>query len=147
MFSQNLGTAAAFTPALYSDTIINSLIAQGGLNNTNLEIRLKRAAAFDGSQYQESRLRDFTSPNFTSLFNQGGGIPVTWETFASALGGALSPTTANTFDTNPPVGNNSERLFTWAWSGHNNQKGFSYGSSVVGETGVPGNDHSLRLPK
>ena len=41
--NQNLGTSAAFSPALYSDAIINDLISASGTDMTDIEVLLRRA--------------------------------------------------------------------------------------------------------
>lgn len=131
--NQNLGTPAAFAPALYSDAIINDLLLQSGFNPTNAEVRIRRAANALGTAFQEARWRSFTNTSWTSVFSNpgvdtnSGGLPVTLEIQASALSGAQTYTGVQTRDAGD---NDGRRVFTWGWSGHAGQRGFSYGSAV-----------------
>src|SRR5690606_24866791 len=124
--SQNLGTPAAFAPAAYSDAMINSLLAQAGINNTGVELRIRRATNTTGTAYQEARWRNFASPNFTFEFDQGAGLPVQMQ-IVSGAGSPFGPATTNTRDTLTPSANDVTRIFTWPWANHNNQQGFSFG--------------------
>ncbi len=130
--NDNLGTAAAFTPTAYDDAIINDLIVAAGLDLTDVEIRLKRAANPTGTEWQEARLRPTTQNTWT--WDLDTGLTAEWEVQASILGGAYSDATTNTWDTyeNPPNNNDARRLFTFDWDGHNYQQGFSYGTTVPG---------------
>jgi autotransporter-associated beta strand protein len=137
--SQNLGTTAAFAPAAYSDALVNELIAQAGINNTGIELRIRRATDSAGTAYQEGRWRNFTGPNFTFDFDQGSGLPVEMEIISGA-GSPYGPVATNTRDTLPPTGNDISRIFTWPWANHGNQQGFSYGSSIdAGTNNDPNN--------
>jgi autotransporter-associated beta strand protein len=132
--STNLGVAAGFAPAAYSNAIVNDLLAQSGINNTNAEFRIRRATDPAGTQvYQEGRWRSFSNPSFTFDFddaNAGAGLPVTATISPSILTGSGGPTATSTRDSLGPFGNDAGRIFTWPWGSHNNQRGFSYGSGV-----------------
>ncbi|ADB17731.1 autotransporter-associated beta strand repeat protein [Pirellula staleyi DSM 6068] len=132
--NQNLGTVAGFAPAAYSDAIVNALLAQVGTNNTGAELRILRATDTAGiNPYQETRWFNFATPNFTFDFDVGSsGIPMTSTVYASSINGISGPRPTNTRDSNPPFGNDATRIFTWAWGGHNNRQGFSYGTTISG---------------
>jgi autotransporter-associated beta strand protein len=130
--SQNLATSAAFAPAVYSDAIINDLLTQSTFNGTNVELRIRRATNAGGTTWQEARWRNFTGTSWTTRFSDpgvdtgAGGLAVTSEIQASALSAAQTYN-GNTRD----IGDNDgRRVFTWGWSGHAGQRGFSYGASV-----------------
>ena len=137
-----LGTVAAFSPVMYSDSIINDLITNSGIDLTDVEIRIRRAGDTAGSgAYQEARWRPVTQTTWTGDFdapeqNSNGGYSVEHE-ILSGPDGAVAVITAKTSDTfnTGSSANNSERIFTWAWSGHSSQKGFSYGQTVQGVDG------------
>ena len=138
--NSNLGTPAGFAPAAYSDAIVNDLLSQLGVNLDDAEVRIRRAANAAGTDWQEARWYDFASDSWTFDLNQGpanqdGGIPVTHEV-VSGPGAPFLDTTSNTRDTATTVGsdsgNNAQRIFTWPWSGHNFEQGFSYGSAISG---------------
>jgi autotransporter-associated beta strand protein/VCBS repeat-containing protein len=139
--NQNLGTPDAFVPAAYSDAIINDLIAASGLDLTDVEIRLKRAADPTGTTYQEAVWRPTTQTTWTwdgldtdNTDNTNDGYEVEYE-IISGPGAPFLDTVSNTRDGFDTVGadaaNNIQRVFTWAWSGHANQQGFSYGQGVT----------------
>jgi hypothetical protein len=138
-----LGTTAAFEPALYSDAIVNDLIANSGVDLTEVEIRIRRAGDVAGTgPYQEARWRPITQTTWTGDFDgTNPGYAVVQE-ILSGPGSPHGPVDTNTRDTFGPSGNNHERIFTWAWGGHGNQQGFSYGQTVLG---VDGNDATTFL--
>ncbi len=139
--SRNVGTPAAFTPACYSNAIVNDLMGQAGLTMSTLEMRLSRASDVDGTvEYQDVRWRDFgTHGTAGSAFtwdienndaNRYNGITMEFKNAPAGLPGAAIATFTggNTRDFIPH--NDARRVFTWAWNGHASQKGFSYGTSV-----------------
>jgi VCBS repeat-containing protein len=137
--SQNLGAVAAFTPKAYSDAIINDMLARAGTNMTNVELRIMRATTTNGSgEYQEIRWGNFSgnSNNFTwNIEDSPYNITQTQVNAPAGLPGAqIGSSSANTSES-MASGNDGDRIFTWAWSSHNNSKGFSYGQSVTGTNG------------
>ena len=130
-----LGTSAAFAPAMYSDAIINSLITNAGADPTlltDVEIRISRASDTGGTgTYQEARWRPTLETVWRSNFDLDTSFAVEME-IISGIGAGFGPAVTNTRDTFNPSGNDSTRIFTWAWNGHGNQKGFSYGSAIAG---------------
>jgi len=125
--NQNLGTPAAFAPAMYSDAIVNDLITNSGVDLTDVEIRIRRAGDSAGvNPYQEARWRPLTQTTWTGDFDAGSGYAVRHE-ILSGIGGHAGPVNTNTRDA-IHAGNNFSRIFTWAWGGHDNQQGFSYGN-------------------
>jgi autotransporter-associated beta strand protein len=132
---QGLETTNAFAPAVYSEAVINELLAQSGVTMADIEVRIKRAADIDGLTYQESRWRDFQTAQWTWALNQNPvGLAVAYE-ILSGPGAGFVDLTSSTLDawTLPGnAGNDATRLFTWAWGGHGSLQGFSYGGSVQG---------------
>ena len=125
--SQNLGTPAAFAPAMYSNAIVNDLIGNSGTDLTDVEIRIRRAADSGGvNPYQEARWRPTLQTTWTGDFDAGSGYGVVHE-IVSGLASPAGPVASNTRDA-VQAGNNFTRIFTWAWGGHGNQQGFSYGN-------------------
>ncbi len=132
--NQGLGTPAAFVPANYSDRIINDLVSQARINQTNVEVRIRRALNPTGTTYQEARWRNFAIPAWTWDFDQGGGVGsiVVEHQILSGTGSPFLDATSGTRDTLDGGSDNGfQRIFTWAWGGHNNVQGFSFGGSVV----------------
>lgn len=135
-----LGTSAAFTPAMYREETIQSLITNAGADLTGVEIRIRRAANVEGTVFSEARWRPTVRTTWTNNFGfdpagfevelevvDTGGLP------ASSVGVNLL---ANSRDSQVSA-NGGDRIFTWAWNGHGNQRGFSYGQAI---TGVDAND-------
>ncbi len=141
----NLGIAAGFSPKAYGTNIINDLIDYAGLDLSNVEIRLKRAADTTGTNYQEVRWNMISQTTWDWRFDSID-FDVQYEAQASVLGAAFTDTTSKTRDAistpGSDSGNNYQRIFTWAWGGHASQKGFAYGTSVGG---VNGNDPNTFL--
>lgn len=124
----------AFAPAALDTTTINGLI-----NNTNLStlpdgIRLERATTTDGTARQDYRLypkaRTWTwNLSAAQILNK---IVIDGTTFNGS----------NTYDTASSVTGQStnqlsttegtKRLFTFRWTSHQNQAGFSFGTGVNG---------------
>lgn len=138
--STNVGTAAGFAPAALSNAIVNGLLAQSGINNTNAQFRIRRATDTTGTTpFQEYRWSNFASPTFTfNLDNAGAGIATTAQVFASSLNAAAGPAAGQTRDFDLLGSNGAGRIFTWAWGGHNNSRGFSYGAAVNNGTNAAG---------
>jgi len=132
-----LGTSAAFAPAMYNEAIMQNLITTAGADLTGVEMRIRRATNVDGTApYQEARWRPTVQTTWRSNFDLDTPFEVEMDVL-SGPGAPFGPITTNTRDTFPTSGNNLTRIFTWAWPGHGNQKGFSYGQ-VIG--GVDNND-------
>ena len=133
-----LGTTAAFAPAAYDPTIINDMINNAGLDLTDVEIRIKRAANTTGTEYQEARWRPISQTSWTWDFD-GANYAVEHEVAASSLGAAFTDNDSLTRDTlstpGPDTGNNYQRIWTFDWPGKGNIPGFSYGSAVAGTNG------------
>ena len=137
--SQNVGTTAAFAPAAYSNTIVNDLLAQAGVNMANVEVRIRRAANATGTAYQEARWRNMNTPSWTWVLsnpgtdvNTGGITPLTYEILSTGgvPGATVGVNAAGNSRDFEFGGNDGDRIFTWAWNGHASQRGFSYGSAV-----------------
>ena len=138
-----LGTPAAFAPAVYNDGVIQEFLDRAGLLLTDVEIRLKRAAATDGSRYQEVRWRPKTETQWR--FNYDTAMDVEYEIVK--VGGLAGDRlgvwhNANTYNFQNGTADNltdSTRIFTFSWPGHNQERGFAYGWNVTEGTNDPNN--------
>ena len=142
--SRNLRTPAAFTPACYSDAIVNDLLLQAGLTMKDVEVRISRASSIDGKgEYQDIRWRNFNAADngnaFTWNFEDSrySGITVERVNAPAGLRGASVGKLIG--DTNDTMGldgrvDNADRLFTKLpeVGVNNNLRGFSYGKNVGG---------------
>lgn len=122
-----LGTQAAFPPAYLSAATIQELLDNTGVDLKDVQIRIRRAAATDGSSYQETLWRSVESRGWTWLFD-AANYSISYNVKDSILGTGIS-TTGKTYDVNPSQGDHL-RTFTYPWTGHNNKSGFSYGSTI-----------------
>ena len=132
-----LGTPGAFSPAMYSDDLINALLEASGVDLTEVEIRISRAADPLGAAYSEVRWRpidqatwrgNFAAPEYAVEHEvvDGAGLP------------DMDPgvrNDGNTLDMRLS-GNGGSRVFTFPWGtpergGHRAVQGFSYGAAVV----------------
>lgn len=133
-----LGTTAAFPPRAYNNAIINSLISNGGINLTGVEIRINRAANVTGTSFQEVFWRPISQTTWTWDFS-GADYDVEHDVRVSVLGAGFLDTTGKTRDSmNTPISsaaNDHTRIFSWGWASQGTQKGFCYGSSVQGTDG------------
>lgn len=134
-----LGTTTVFSPAFYSDSIINILIGNSNSDMTGVEVRLRRASNVNGTNFQEGRWNNWVPTTWTGDLDQGtnlGNLRVDWQILNGELGGTFFSANSGTRDGlsggSPTPANNGQRVFTWAWGGHGDQKGFSYGQSVQG---------------
>ncbi len=64
-----LGTIDAFPPAMYSEGIVQSLLDASGVDPTEIELRIRRAANVDGSAYSEARWRPISQTTWRSNFD------------------------------------------------------------------------------
>ncbi|MFT5041018.1 MAG: hypothetical protein ACI8TX_001989 [Hyphomicrobiaceae bacterium] len=132
-----LGTPDAFSPAMYSDDLINALLDASGVDLTEVEIRISRAANPEGTAYSEVRWRPIDQATWRGNFDDpeyavehevvdGAGLP------------DMDPgvrTDGNTKDI-ALSGNGGSRVFTFPWGtpeggGHLGVQGFSYGQAVA----------------
>ena len=132
-----LGTPGAFSPAMYSDDEINALLDASGVDLTEVEIRISRAADPEGTAYSEVRWRPIDQATWRGNFDDpeyavehevvdGAGLPDMdpgVRTDGNTKNIALS-------------GNGGSRVFTFPWGtpeggGHLGVQGFSYGQAVA----------------
>ena len=133
----NLGTPAAFAPAALTDSTINGILAQAGLNLTQVEIRLRRALTPDGSAYQDVIWRSNGQSAWTWDFDDAA-YSIQHYIAAGQSGGPWFEANEDTRDTvDNNTDNNERRVFTWPWGGHNDQRGFAYGGVDSLGTGLP----------
>ena len=148
--SQNLKSVAGFPPAHFSDAIVNDLLSQAGLDMSSVELRVMRASDTTGTNdYQELRWTNFTGfPNgdldFTFDFDVSSRRADIQRINAPAglSGASVGGPTNDDIRDHSTAGNDGDRMFTFAWGGHGNQRGFSYGNSVGG---INGNDPNTFL--
>ncbi|MBL4635928.1 MAG: hypothetical protein JKY56_18855 [Kofleriaceae bacterium] len=160
-----LGTTSAFAPTYLSAALVQELM-DNSINTpdiTLVDVRIRRASAADGSNYQESVWIPLAPIGWTWLFDGGGpsnalqapfGFDVDLFVEDSDLGlGGFLPM-ANTEDTIAPIASfgsdDHMRMFTRASSEHGLAQGFSYGTSVTLGDASPtsfmlnsGFDHSM----
>jgi len=122
------GTSAAFRPKYLSTRLIDNLMSSAGGMPTalNIEVRLKRAAAVDGSAYQEVRWHYVQPHPWTWVFPVHQP-PVEHTVYSSVLGagGTADGTTRDV-----EIANDHTRVFTWDWGDHDSKMGFSYGQTI-----------------
>lgn len=106
-----------------SSAAINGLLQTTGktLNTLTDGVRIRRQRTV--SVWQEVRWF------YTSLTSWSWALDTTFTVTATIDG--VSYGSGNTRDTQWSGGNDFNRIFTWAWASHNNQMGFSYGSSAT----------------
>jgi len=111
-----------YTPKFLSQTQIQAILDNTGKDLTQLTdgIRIRRQR--DTNTWQEVRWYFISQKIWTWQFDSNIAVSATIDGTSYGSG--------NTRDTFWDGGNNEYRIFTWAWSGHNSQKGFSYGSTV-----------------
>ncbi|MEQ8461446.1 MAG: hypothetical protein RIB77_44605 [Sandaracinaceae bacterium] len=145
------GTTAAFTPTYLASALIQELIDNSaGIDFTDTEIWLRRAAAADGSGYQDVRWRPLSRTTWTWVYDGGGpgvesygapiGFGISHVVGPSAFGpGGTYPSTntEDTFAYGSVTPNDYQRVFTWDWGGHGNKDGFGYGLSTTGGSTSP----------
>ena len=128
--ASNVGTTSAFSPSFYASTTVNQIL--GYINTKDLPdgIRIKRAADINGTTWQEYRWNLTSQTSWSWLFESPS-----LATSSSFINGATYFTAGNTIDSSF-TGNDGSRIFTWAWDGHNYQRGFSYGSTITAGANV-----------
>ena len=127
-----IGTSSAFVPATYSSATINELIGNSGSVLTDVEIRIKRASNPAGTAFEEARWRPISETDWRWNFDTGMTVDYEVVQTNGAPGGQLGVRiNGNTRDFDLG-GNDADRIFTWAWGGHNNLMGFSMGNAVPG---------------
>ncbi len=127
--SLDVGTTAAFTPKYLSTAIIEQLInsTPGNLDLTKLDVRISRAAATDGSSYQQVHWSFPYNPQWDWDFeNQQQTINAVIDDSVLGLGMTFGSNARDLWSGH----NDQTRVFTWAWGGHNNEQGFSYGQAI-----------------
>lgn len=129
----DLGTTAAFVPKFLFAALIDELIDNDELQLWGVEIRLKRAAATDGSAYQEVSWRPQYATDWTWLFDAPAYD--VFQTVADSVLGDGHVSRGPARDTLDGTNDDQTRVFTWAWSEHNSLSGFSYGAAVDIGTG------------
>ncbi len=130
----NVNGGTLFTPAFYPSATVDQILRNTPINTLPDGIRIQRAADTTGSSWQEVRWFPTSQTTWTWLFSTGGTDVYTSGGYAlsSAFydGNIYSP--GNTIDSQVygNTGSTIYRLFTWAWAGHNSQRGFAYGATV-----------------
>ena len=127
---------AAFSPAALSSQMIDALLGGGDVKDLADGVRVRRATNTDGTQWQELRWK-FLDLGAWSWALDGGHRLASF-----SIDGAVG-TGSNTKDSSitmwgevgigQPERTNFNGWFTFPWSGHGRQAGFSYRGSVDGE--------------
>jgi hypothetical protein len=130
----NLGVKEGFVPRFLASGLVNGLIENtlGTPDLSDIQFRLKRAADPFGVDYQEVVFSFTGRPEFSWAVNVNNDSTQVEGIFLDSVLGDGASFNARLRDVN--VGNDHRRLFTFNWSGHNNEAGFSYGSSIRGVT-------------
>lgn len=134
---KDLGTVDAFDPKAYDGETINALLREAGLKMSDIEFRVKRAENRTGTDYQEARFRpEFQQTQFNWNMYSNTQHFGDWEIVDSSLGPPRAAVRQDWRDTYQGGGTNDyRRMFTWPWTGHDFERGFSFGNSVRGFTG------------
>jgi|GEM_PF-880198 len=132
-----LGTPGAFSPAMYSDDLINALLDASGVDLTKVEIRISRAANPEGTAYSEVRWRPIDQATWRGNFDDPA-YDVEHEVVDGAGLPDMDPGVRTDGNTRDIVlgGNGGSRVFTFPWGtpeggGHRAVQGFSYGQLVT----------------
>lgn len=123
----------AFNPDHYSSTFIDQL-----LNNTNVNalvdgVRIRRANDTAGNTWQEGIWNFSATTNWDWDLDGGGGQNLA----RYIIDGTDYGSTYDTNDADPF--DDKRRTFTYSWNQHDNEQGFSYGSSVCDGANTPSN--------
>ncbi|MBA3283192.1 MAG: hypothetical protein H0U29_13275 [Acidimicrobiia bacterium] len=124
----------AFAPAALDTTTINNLVDRTNLATLPDGIRLERSTNPDGTTRQDYRLfskaRIWTwNLNAGQLLNKATVNGATYNG-SNTMDTAIS-VTGQTVNDLAGI-QDTRRIFTAAWTGHNNQMGFSFGTGVTG---------------
>jgi len=133
---ENVAGPDAFAPAALAGDTIDGLLDGGAVSDLTDGLRLRRAANTDGSDWQD--LRWYFLDLGAWSWALGGGHRLASYSIDGAVG-----TGSNTKDSALEMfgevgagnrnGSNRNGWFTFSWSGHSRQAGFSYRGNVDGE--------------
>lgn len=130
----NVNGGTLFTPAFYPSATVDQILRNTPINTLPDGIRIQRAADINGSTWQEVRWFPTSQTTWTWLFSTGGtDVATGGYNLSSRFFNNVYYSGGNTVDFSGS-GNDTTRIFTWPWSGHASQRGFSYGASVSGGT-------------
>lgn len=134
--SKGLGTKSAFNPVYLPTSVVQELIDNAGIDLTEVEIRIKRAAKDDGSAYQETRWRSLKRPDWTWLFDTQP-YPIEYTVFDSALGpGGGTESAWSTSSQAFVTGDDHTKTFTSPNASSSFENAFSFGKTVRGSIGL-----------
>jgi hypothetical protein len=128
----NLGVKEGFVPRFLASGLVNGLIENtlGTPDLSDIQFRLKRAADPFGVDYQEVVFSFTGRPEFSWALDVNSDANRVDGVFLDSVLGDGASFNGRLRDIN--VTNDQRRIFTWTWSSHNNQAGFSYGNSMRG---------------
>ena len=115
----NISTSWSFIPAYYSSSRVDDIIWVD-VKDLNDGVRLRRVVDLTGSSWQEVRWKFSAQWGWSWLFDNSF-------TLSDVIVDGNSVWASDTIDNIAMVANGNLRVFTWAYSGHNLQEGFSYG--------------------
>ncbi len=121
--------AAAFAPASLPTPTVDALMNGGRMDALGDGIRLRHATNPTGTTWQEVRMRVKTYGQWSWAF--GGGIYLSSIKFDNTTTNLATSNFQTNTTANTQVANDTRRVFTYPWSGHNQVEGFSYGSNVT----------------
>ena len=119
----------AFAPASLPTPTVDALMNGGRMDALGDGIRLRRATNPSGSAWQEVRMRVKDYGPWSWAF--GGGIYLSSIRFDNTTTNLGTSNFRTNTTANVQVANDTRRVFTYPWSGHNQVKGFSYGGNVT----------------
>ena len=126
---------AAFSPAALSSEKIDALIGGGAVRDLADGLRIRRAKNTNGTDWQEMRWR-FLDLGTWSWALDGGHRLASFSIDGTAGAGSNSRDSSTRrwgeVGAGNRAGTNFDGWFTFAWSGHGRQAGFSYRGSIDG---------------
>ena len=127
---------AAFSPAALSSEKIDALIGGGAVRDLADGLRIRRAKNTNGTDWQEMRWR-FLDLGTWSWALDGGHRLASFSIDGTAGTGSNSRDSSTRrwgeVGAGNRAGTNFDGWFTFAWSGHGRQAGFSYRGSIDGK--------------
>lgn len=124
---EGLGTPAAFEPAYLSSSIIQQLLSTAGASLQDIELRVRRAANVEGTEYQEVLVEFRGARQWDWQFDLRRQS-IDFAVQDSVLGGEDEEDELSLRDA--LIGNDHRRMGTWAWDAHDGNRGFFYGGGV-----------------
>ncbi len=116
-----VGTPSAFSPAYFSSAKVDEIISGANVSAFVDGVRIRRSLDITGTTFQELIWNFSIQANWSGVFDVSK--PLSSVRIDGVAAGSESSRDMN-------FGNNARRCFTWSWTGHGSQRGFSFGSSI-----------------